>query len=128
MNINDGVDIMNIDEAVKAHSDWKMKLQRFLRNPDGSVDAQTVAKDNACPLGKWIYLGNDLKLKKFPELNELIKEHRRFHIAAADIINKKNRGESITEDIALGSSSEFSKASQNVIGLLMKLKRHMVAA
>ncbi|MBP9752312.1 MAG: CZB domain-containing protein [Proteobacteria bacterium] len=125
MGINDSTQILNIDEAIKAHSDWKIKLQRFLKNPDGSIDSTTVAKDNVCPLGKWMHFGNDSNFKKFTEFNELIIEHKRFHLAAAEIINRKNRGEDVTESIALGGNSEFSKASQNVIGLLMKLKRHM---
>ena len=119
---------MNIDEAIKAHSDWKMKLQRYLANPDGSINVDNLSQDNKCPLGEWMHLlTNDHSAKSFPELELLINEHKKFHKAAADIVRRKDKGEDIKADISLGGTSDFANASMNVVSLLMKLKRHVAA-
>lgn len=45
---------MNFDEAIRAHSDWKMKFNIYLSKPDGSINPQDLANDNLCALGKWL--------------------------------------------------------------------------
>jgi hypothetical protein len=45
-------DVMDVNEAVRAHRDWKMKLSAYIRRPDGSVNAADLAKDNLCALGQ----------------------------------------------------------------------------
>ncbi|CAO5675797.1 MAG: hypothetical protein HEEMFOPI_00934 [Holosporales bacterium] len=117
--------VNKIDDYIKAHSDWKIKLQRYLRHPDGSIKAAGLFDDHGCELGKWIFGSVDAKLKSFPEFEKLQKEHRRFHQAAADIVERANRGEQIAEEVVIGSSSAFASASMSVVTLLMNLKRHM---
>lgn len=112
---------MNFDEAIRAHSDWKMKLQRYLSNPDGSINPSELAKDNACSLGSWLY-GEGSKYKTVEGFNDLVMAHKKFHKEAADIVLRKQRGEDVKSDIALGGSSPFAQASSNVVSILMKFK------
>ena len=118
---------MNIDEVIKSHSDWKIKLQRYLNNPDGSIDVNNLEKDTVCAFGQWVYSINDEKTKSFPHLTTLIEEHKKFHKAAADIVKRKNKGEDVKEEIALSADSDFSQSSMNVVSLLMKLKKHLAS-
>ena len=113
---------MNFDEAIKAHSDWKFKLQRYLRSPDGSINADELAKDNICSLGGWLY-SEGKKYSHLPEFKQLLEEHKGFHKEAADIVRKKDKGESITEAFALSSHSPFMTHSTNVVSILMKFRR-----
>jgi hypothetical protein len=46
---------MDFDEAIKAHSAWKMKLSTYLKKPDGSLKPSEIQVDNKCQLGQWIY-------------------------------------------------------------------------
>jgi hypothetical protein len=114
---------MNFDEAIKAHAAWKQKLGLYLRNPDQSLKAVDVQVDNKCELGKWIY-GEGAKHSALPEYSILKSEHAKFHKCAASIITQADTGKSMTEEITLGSGSEFSTASSNVVGAIMKMKRH----
>lgn len=114
---------MDFDLAIKAHSSWKIKLQNYLEKPDGSIDVDQLQRDNVCDLGCWLHGPDTLAYKNLPEFQELIKEHKAFHAAAADIVRRKDKGENITEDIALGAKSPFSAHSSRVIVLLMGLRQ-----
>ncbi|CAO4838651.1 MAG: hypothetical protein CNLJKLNK_00014 [Holosporales bacterium] len=113
---------MNFEEAIKAHSDWKLKLQRYLRSPDGTIDVQRLEKDNLCTLGQWLHTEGKVHAH-LPEYQKLIKEHEGFHREAADIVRKKDNGENVTEATSLSSNSPFIKHSVEVVSILMRLKR-----
>lgn len=113
---------MDFDEAIKAHSAWKMKLSAYLKKPDGSLHAADVATDAKCALGQWIY-GEGAKHKALPEYATLKTEHAKFHKAAGAVITKADAGGSVTEDMALGSKSEFATASGSVVASIMAIRR-----
>jgi len=112
---------MNFDDAIAAHTQWKMKLSSFLSHPDNSLNAGTVGQDNQCPLGKWIS-GDGAKFSKLPEYVKLRTEHTRFHKAAGDVVRKASSGQKVSEEIALGSHSEFAAASNAVVSAIMAMK------
>jgi hypothetical protein len=112
---------MDFDAAIKAHSDWKFKLATYLKKPDGSLKAAEVCLDNKCPLGQWIY-GEGAKFSTIPEYGVLKTEHAKFHKCAADVIKKADAGQSTTEEVALGSKSEFATTSSSVVSAIMKVK------
>lgn len=116
---------MNFDDAIKAHSAWKMKLSIYLKNPDKSLKADEVCKDDRCDLGKWIY-GEGEKYKALPEFSTLKSKHADFHRAAADVIKMADAGKSTSEETQLGGSSAFSQASTAVISALMNMKRNAI--
>ena len=93
---------MNFDEAIAAHSQWKMKLSAYLSHPDGSIDAATAGQDNKCPLGNWI-AGEGTKYSALPEYAKLKSEHTRFHKAVSDVIRKAASGQKVGEETALGA-------------------------
>lgn len=113
---------MNFDEAIKAHADWKMKLARYIQHPDKSVDARVVGQDNQCALGRWLH-GESARFAAVPEFTQLKQAHAAFHRSAADIIQRADRGEQVSEDVALGAQSPYSSASIKVTQLLMQLRR-----
>ena len=113
---------MDFEEAKQAHFDWKRKLSVYLRKPDGSLSSETVAQDNKCLLGQWIY-GEGKKLEVHEEYSKLKREHARFHKAAADVIKKADSGANVTEDVAIGTKSEFGEASVAVIVAINEIKR-----
>lgn len=113
---------MDFDEAIRAHSDWKLKLQRYIKGMGDPVDVDKLSKDNVCILGCWLY-GDGQKHKNHTEFQDLITAHREFHLAAADIVKRKDKGENVKEEIVLGAKSAFSQTSERVVSLLMNLKR-----
>jgi methyl-accepting chemotaxis protein len=113
---------MDFDEAIKAHSAWKMKLSAYLRKPDGSLKAADIQVDNKCALGQWIY-GLGAKWSSLPEYATLKSEHARFHKAASQVVIRADSGQDTSEDIALGAKSEFALASSAVVSAIMAIKR-----
>jgi methyl-accepting chemotaxis protein len=114
---------MNFDDVIKAHVAWKMKLAAYLANPDGSIDVDSLAKDNLCDLGKWIY-GEGASFRNNPNFLKLVDSHKKFHEEAANIVRRKNKGEEVAKDIALGALSPFSKYSTEVVACIMECKNH----
>lgn len=113
---------MDFDEAIKAHSAWKLKLATYLKKPDGSLKAAEIQPDNKCQLGQWIY-GEGAQWSKLPEYATLKSEHARFHKAAAEVVRKADSGKDTSEDTALGSKSEFASASSSVVSAIMGIRR-----
>lgn len=118
---------MNFNDAVKAHAAWKFKLSDYIRKPDRSLSADHVCKDNQCELGKWIY-SEGLSYNTLPEYTHLKTEHARFHKAAGDIIRQADSGANVTDAIALGGDSEFSKASTAVVSAIMAMQSKVTKA
>ena len=46
---------MNFEDAIRSHTNWKIKLKEYISKRDGSLNHTEVSKDNCCDLGKWIY-------------------------------------------------------------------------
>ncbi|MDR3709340.1 MAG: CZB domain-containing protein [Capsulimonadaceae bacterium] len=116
---------MNFDEAIQAHSAWKMKLSRYLRAPDGSIKAADIQPDCNCALGKWIY-GDGKKWNTLSEYGTLRTEHARFHQEAARIVSKADTGKAVSEELYLGANSEFAKTSGAVVKAIMDIRRKAV--
>lgn len=112
---------MDFDGAIKAHSDWKLKLSRYLRNADGSLKAADIRPDNRCPLGQWIH-GDGAAFAREPDFAVLKDAHAKFHVAAAEIVQKADAKQDVAEEIALGAASPFGTASMTVVSSLLKLK------
>jgi methyl-accepting chemotaxis protein len=112
---------MNVDEAITCHVAWRLKLTRYIAHPDSSINAATISTDDQCDLGRWLK-GEGAKFASLPEFSILKKEHAHFHSAAGSIVTRADKGEKVSEDVALGSKSEFAKASNSVVSALMNIK------
>jgi methyl-accepting chemotaxis protein len=112
---------MDFDQAITAHVGWKTKLSHYLARPDGSLKAADVAGDHNCDLGKWIY-GEGAKFSSLPEFSKLKQEHAHFHQSAAAVIAKADRGEQVSDEVALGGKSQFALSSNAVVTALMDMK------
>ena len=113
---------MNFDDAIKAHSSWKMKLSQYLKSPDHSLKASDIQPDNLCELGRWIY-GEGKKFSTEADFTALRDAHAHFHKCAADVVRRADSGQNVSEEITLGAKSEFSQASNAVVQAIMNLRR-----
>lgn len=115
---------MDFDEAVATHSNWKRKLRDSCAKHGGNLNPAEVRLDHKCVLGLWIY-SEAARYSSVPEYTKLKYEHARFHMIAADLVQKANSGESIEADIARCSSSEFSTSSAAVVIAIMAMKKKL---
>jgi methyl-accepting chemotaxis protein len=115
--------VFDFDAAISAHIDWKMKLSKYLANPDGSLDHTKVCVDNACALGKWIYGAGS----KYQELNPstflaLKESHAEFHKTAGEIIKLINSKKESQARAMLEPGGPYMRISDKTISLLKELK------
>lgn len=113
---------MNFDDAIAAHASWKSKLSGYLRKPDKSLNPSDVEVDDKCALGKWIH-GDGKKWAGLPEYATLTEQHRKFHAAAAEVIRRADRGENVSEDVAIGSKSPFGAHSTAVVNAIRIMRQ-----
>ncbi len=111
---------MNVQEAIAAHAQWKIKLAVYLKKPDNSVSFEQLGADDRCELGKWIY-GDGAEFKGTPEYETVRSAHAKFHRAAAAVVRKANIDKSLDADSVLGPHSEFGAASTAVVLALKAL-------
>lgn len=113
---------MDFDEAVRAHSDWKMKLAMYLRKRDGSFKPDEVCQDNRCVMGKWIHGEGRAAFGSRPSFGALRDKHARFHREAAEVVRCADAGQSVSEEVAIGANSAFARASAEVVDAVRKIK------
>lgn len=111
---------MNVQEAIAAHAQWKIKLAGYLKNPDNSVSYDQLAADNRCELGKWIY-AEGAAYQGTPEYEAVRSTHAKFHKAAAAVLRKANITASLDATTVLGPQSDFGAASNAVVLALKAL-------
>ncbi len=121
------VEYMDLDDAIRSHSSWKIRLSKYLRNPDGTLGPGEIGRDDRCELGRWLY-GEGKKYALLPEYRTLVGEHARFHRAAANVVRKADQGHDTSKETALGQKSEFATASLNVVAAIAALKKKTAVA
>jgi|JI10StandDraft_1071094.scaffolds.fasta_scaffold303748_2 methyl-accepting chemotaxis protein len=114
--------IFDFDAAISAHVDWKMKLSKYLGNPDGSLDHKKVCLDNACILGKWLY-GEGTEYKDAdPKIYESLRmSHADFHKTAGEIILLINSNELNQAKVMLQPGGPYMKVSDKTVSLIREL-------
>ncbi len=114
---------MDFDNAVTVHVNWKFRLRAYIRQPDGSLNAEIVSKDDQCELGEWLY-GDGLDHKAAPCFEELRLAHAAFHRSAGAIVAEADRGNPGTGQMIDGNS-EFARYSSKVTALIGTLRRQI---
>ncbi len=113
---------MNLDDAIQAHGEWKVKL-RMAINKKEQLDATTISADNQCPLGKWLHGEAKQKYSKLTSFLPCVTEHAKFHKCAGNVARTVNAGKYPEADNMLSSGTEFMQASSAVAAAIHALKR-----
>ncbi|MDP3617298.1 MAG: methyl-accepting chemotaxis protein, partial [Rhodoferax sp.] len=111
---------ITLDNAIQAHANWRMKLRTAALRGE-QLDADTVARDDCCELGKWLHGAGQSKYGGKPSFVELTDSHRDFHQEAGKVARTINRGATDEAEQMLESDTDFSHATQRVSSLLMQL-------
>lgn len=116
---------MNFDEAITAHSQWKIRLKTILEGTSSEkLDPAVVALDNRCPLGQWIH-GDATLHAALAEYDELKREHARFHLSAAEVLKHHLQGEAGKAKVSLDPGGAFHEASLRTINAIRHLRRRV---
>lgn len=110
--IGSATDGLDIQTAMIAHENWKLRLQAYL---DGASTEQflpeVICFDNHCDLGQWIHGKGQAHLGKFAGFTALLEHHKMFHYAASNVVALSQAGKQAeAQKILEGSFVAFSKA------------------
>ena len=112
----------DFDAAIEAHRAWKVKLRQAISKRE-QLDADTICRDDACVLGRWLHGPGGQQWGTRPVFVELVEKHAAFHRTACGVAQAINKGRYDDADRLLGSGSAFSTASSEVGLLLTQAKR-----
>lgn len=113
---------MNFDEAITAHSQWKIRLQSVVSGTSKeNLDPAVVGVDDRCALGQWIH-GEAKAHAALREYAELVSEHAAFHKAAAEVLRLAQSGMAATAAQSILEGS-FHHASIRTINAIRHLRR-----
>lgn len=107
-----------LEEAKNSHRAWTVRLERFLLGQTVDFDKNSARRDDACPLGKWLY-GEGQKYAHLSEMQQLIKLHTEMHQTVGKVIDAKEM-----EDLELAKQEKDKvvRYSQQILDLIDRLK------
>jgi len=112
----------DFDKAIEAHRQWKVKLRKAISDHE-KLDADTLCRDDQCPLGKWLHGPGGTQWGHRPTFVELVGKHAEFHQTAGGVARKINAGQFTEAERLIGSGSQFALVSTEVSTILTKAKR-----
>lgn len=113
---------MDFSQAISAHTEWKARLLKYIENPDNSLKADLIANDKLCQLGQWIESQSKI-YERLPEYQRLVCDHAKFHKHAAQIVDKANQGQYVTENDITHPECAYTIASRNVVRAITDIRR-----
>lgn len=114
---------MDLNDAVLAHTKWKIRLKSFISGKGEEVlKPDQVAKDNLCELGKWIH-GEGARLADHDEYQRLKQVHASFHQCAGRIVAMACNGKPADAEKMLAPDGEFTKLSMSVVNAINACKK-----
>jgi hypothetical protein len=115
---------LNIMDAVNAHIQWKIRLEKYINGTSEEVlDPKVVCRDDLCKLGKWIH---DSGVNHFQDDEELIilrEHHAQFHLVAGEVVAKVQMNDK--EAARALMKVEYMAASRNVVHDLTALNKQL---
>lgn len=113
---------MDIDSAIAKHAEWKVKFRGAI-NAQQTLDAATIAKDNCCDLGKWLYSDGKNTLARFPAYATCVARHKVFHQEAGKVAEAINARSYKAAEQMIDAGSPFMAASKSVAVSLVNLRK-----
>ena len=114
----------DFDSAIEAHRQWKVKLRTAIAEHQ-KLDAETLCRDDQCPLGKWLHGAGAEKWSRRPSFVNLVGKHAEFHQVAGAVAKQINAGHYADAERLIGSGSKFAQVSTEVSTILTGAKRGM---
>lgn len=116
--------IEEIENAVRAHGMWKLKLKTAITTGRNESDASDVECDNLCVFGKWLYGPTITPQIAAGKPYEVIKRlHAEFHKCAGSVLRKVDVGQIDSAQEIL--DTEFAEKSNILVRALTKWKKEL---
>ncbi len=108
---------MNLDTAVKAHSEWKLKLRMAIAKKE-QLNAASIAADKVCLFGKWLHGESARKYGQMKSYAACVNHHKAFHLEAGKVARAINAGQYPEAEAMLGGGTSYASASNSIGGAI----------
>lgn len=116
-----------IQNAIRAHGAWKMRLRTAISVGRSDFTPETVACDDKCDFGKWLYGDAIPKTAKQGMAYKVVKRlHGEFHQTAGQVLREAVGGNADKSRQLL--EGEFNDRSATLVRALTKWKKELQAA
>lgn len=111
-----------INKALRANWGWQKRLSTAIANGAHGEDAATVARDDRCDFGKWLYgLHPDQRdLAHFPTAKD---QHAGFHLEAARTLGLVSAGQQAEARASIANGRPFAEASRILTNTMIEWKK-----
>lgn len=113
---------MNLDTAISAHADWKLKFRNAIAKKE-KLDDAGICVDHACPLGKWLHGEAKAAHGKLASYGNCVKKHAAFHQEAGKIAKLINAGKYTEAEAMLASGTSYAAASGEVGAAIIAFRK-----
>lgn len=113
---------MNLDSAIQAHGEWKVKFRSAMAAKQ-DLDAAVIAKDNVCPLGLWLHGEAKAKYAGLKSYAKCLADHAAFHREAGKVAATINAGKYSQAESMLEAGTPYSGASSQVGVAILALRK-----
>lgn len=109
-----------INAAIAAHSQWKVRLKGAIDTGKLDVPIGTIRVDDQCAFGKWLH-GDTLpaEVKASPHYAKVRELHARFHQVAAAVAEAALAGRKAEAEASMGITGEYGRASADLTRAMM---------
>jgi purine-binding chemotaxis protein CheW len=108
-----------IEDAVRAHLQWKVRIKSAIACGKLGVPVQTVRAEDACSFGRWLHGGGvPADVKGSERLDAVKKLHKRFHQATANVAELALAGRRKEAERAIAEGGSFAVASDALLEVL----------
>lgn len=117
---------MNLNQAIEKHAEWKVKFRSAISKKE-TMDADTIAKDNCCDLGKWLHGDARVQYGKLGSYAQCLVKHATFHAEAGKVARAINAQHFDQAEAMLGNGTSYFQASTAVGMAINQLKKEIGA-
>jgi hypothetical protein len=114
--------MIDLEGAIKAHAEWKTKFRAAISKEE-TMDAATIAKDDCCMLGKWLYGEAKQQYAGLETYKSLVVSHKAFHVQAGKVAGFVNAHQYQDAEAALAMGTPYTIASNEVGQLIIRLRK-----
>lgn len=113
---------MDLDHAIQAHAEWKVKLRAAIAKKD-ILDAAAISTDKHCPLGKWLHAEARQALGHTTSYARCVEDHAAFHKEAGKVAQAINARRYNEAESMLAAGTPYAKTSSAVGVAIIQLKQ-----
>jgi hypothetical protein len=112
-----------IDEAIYAHSRWKMRLRGIIQSGQSEVSLLIIRSPHECQFGEWLDSSKDAKKSSYYQRVSSI--HAQFHEEAAEVAKLALNGLAEEANKKMEMGSKFSEISAKLVNVLAEWKNSL---